>query len=76
MQKGLTVHQGFVQDEDVSSMRPNPSQFMSEDEENVRRDRDYRVEQEKAEAGGEQYAKFKGTFSTIHDINEVRVKVE
>ena len=43
MQKGLTIHQGFVHDDDASSMRPNPSQFMSDDEENVYKQRDFRV---------------------------------
>ena len=53
MQKGLTVPQGYVYDNEDSSMRPNPSQFMTDDEENRHTNADYRMYQEKAEAGGE-----------------------
>lgn len=56
-------------------MRPNPSQFMSEDEEKVHKNADYKMYAEKAESGGEEYMKFKGSFQTIHDINDIKIKV-
>lgn len=32
--------------------------------------------QEKAEAGGEEYENFKGTFKTLNDINDIKIRVE
>lgn len=32
--------------------------------------------QEKAEAAGEEYEQFKGTFKTVNDINDIKIRVE
>ena len=43
IQKGLMVPQGFIYDDDGRSMRPNPSQFMSDDDENINMGADYKM---------------------------------
>ena len=35
LHKGITKPKGFVYDDDPSSMRPNPSRFDTDDEENM-----------------------------------------
>lgn len=34
------------------------------------------MHQEKAEASGEEYDQFKGTFKTLNDINDIKIRVE
>lgn len=55
MEKGLLKTPGFVYDTDVKSMRPSPSKFETDDEENRKSQGDYKIYSEKAEAGGEKY---------------------
>ena len=67
--------QNFVSSQTHSSVRPNPDQFTSEEQENYRTNRDYKIFNEKANSD-ERYAQFNSSFKTIHDINDVKIKVE
>lgn len=48
LQKGLTKPTGFVYDTDTRSVRPDPSKFETDDEENRKSQADYRMYQERA----------------------------
>ena len=75
LHKGISKPKGFVYDNDVSSVRPDPSRFDTEDEENMHKNTDYKMYSEKAEAS-EEYEQFRGTFKTLNDINDIKVRVE
>lgn len=75
LHKGITKPKGFIYDNDVSSMRPDPSRFDTDDDENRHNNADYRMYQEKAEASGD-YEQFRGTFKTLNDINDIKIRVE
>lgn len=75
MEKGLMKPQHLYRSEDRASMRPNPEQYRTEDDENAKNFRDYTVFSEKA-SGQEEYETFNSSFRTIKDINEIKIKVE
>jgi hypothetical protein len=50
--------------------------FEVDDEETRKNQADYKMFNEKAEADGEKYEYFKGTFKTLNDINDIKIKVE
>ena len=75
LHKGITKPKGFVYDDDPSSMRPNPSRFDTDDEENMHKHSDYRMYQERAESS-EDYEHFRGTFKTLNDITDIKIRVE
>ena len=67
--------QNFVDTTSHDSVRPNSDQFTPDEEEGYKSSRDYRIFREKA-GMDDKYSQFNSSFQTIHDINDIKIKVE
>lgn len=76
LQKGITKPSGFVYDRDAKSMRPDPTRFETDDEQNRKSQADFKMYQQRADAAGHDYDHFKATFKTVNDINDIKIRVE